>query len=72
MEAGLMEIVRCLYRSWIYYTYFSLYRAIHLGGKSRGNILGEMSGYHCIYRNHATSFISASWGGGASLHPFTA
>src|SRR6218665_3263311 len=35
MEAGLMEIVRSLNSSWIYDTYFSLYRAIH-PGKSRG------------------------------------
>src|SRR6218665_3392759 len=36
MEAGLKEIVRSLYRSWIYDTYFSLYRAIHPGGKNSG------------------------------------
>ena len=36
----LMEIVRSLNRSWIYDTYFSLYRAIHLGE----NVRGEMSG----------------------------
>src|SRR6218665_718635 len=41
MEAGLMEIVRSLNRSWIYNTYFSLYRAIHPGR----NVRGEMSGY---------------------------
>src|SRR6218665_1836482 len=42
METGLMEIVRSLNRSWIYGTYFSLYRAIHPGGNVRE---GEMSGY---------------------------
>jgi|SRR6218665_818435 len=36
MEAGLMEIVRSLNKSWIYDTYFSLYRPIHLGEKSGG------------------------------------
>jgi len=41
MEAVLMEIVRSINRSWICDTYFSLYRAIHTGGKVRG----EMSGY---------------------------
>ena len=41
-----MEIVRSLNRSWIYDTYFSLYRAIQPGGKSGGNIRVEMSGYH--------------------------
>src|SRR6218665_3174980 len=41
MEAGLMEIVRSLNRSWIYDTYFSLYRAIHPGEFGGG----EMSGY---------------------------
>ena len=45
MEAGLMEIVRSLNRNWIFYTYFSLYRPIHPGGKSGR---GEMSGYHKI------------------------
>jgi len=40
MEAGLMEIVRSLNRSWIYDTYFSLYRAIHPGGKVRGKYPG--------------------------------
>ena len=32
---GWMEIVRSLNKSWIYDTYFSLYRAIHLGVKDR-------------------------------------
>src|SRR6218665_1970027 len=32
MEMGLMEIVRSLNGSWIYDSYFSLYRPIHLGG----------------------------------------
>src|SRR6218665_722814 len=40
MEAGWTEIVRSVNRSWIYDTYFSLYRAIHPVGKVRG----EMSG----------------------------
>ena len=40
MEAGLMEIVQPLNRSWIYDTYFSLCRAIHPGGKVRGKISG--------------------------------
>jgi len=30
-EAGLMEIVRSVNRSWIYDSYFSLYRPIHPG-----------------------------------------
>jgi len=34
MEAGLLEIVRSINRSWIYDTYSSLYRAIHPGGMS--------------------------------------
>ena len=38
----LMEIVRSLNRSWIYDTYFSLYKAIHPGespgGISEGNV----------------------------------
>ena len=42
---GLMEIVRSLNRSWICDTYFSLDRAIHPGGKVRG----EMSGYRSPY-----------------------
>src|SRR6218665_2322140 len=36
MEAGLMEIIWSLNRSGIYDTYFSLNRAIHPGGKVRG------------------------------------
>jgi len=36
MEAGLMEIVRSVNISWIYDTYFSLYRANHPGKKSGG------------------------------------
>jgi len=44
-----MEIVRSLNRSLAYNTYFRLYRAIHPGGKVRGeNVRGEMSGYHII------------------------
>src|SRR6218665_848650 len=38
MEAGLMEIVGSLHRNWIYDTYFNLYRAIHPGEKSGGNV----------------------------------
>jgi len=38
MEAGSMKIVRSLNRDWIYDTYFSLYRAIHPGEKSGGNV----------------------------------
>src|SRR6218665_1549663 len=41
MEVGLMDIVRSVNKSWIYDTYFSLYRAFHPGGKVRG----ELSGY---------------------------
>jgi len=42
MEAGLMEVVRSLNRSWIYDTYFSLYRAIHPGEKSGGMSEGNV------------------------------
>jgi len=48
MEAGLMEIVQSLNRSWIDDAYFSLYRStcIHPGGKFWGELSGrEMSGY---------------------------
>jgi len=45
MEAGLMEIVRSLNRSWIYDTYFSLYRAIHPEKAQRKKCPEEMSGY---------------------------
>jgi len=41
MEAGLMEIVRTLNRSWICDAYFILYRPVHLGKSP-----GEMSEYH--------------------------
>src|SRR6218665_1110688 len=41
----LMEIIRSLNRSWIYETYFSLYRAIHPRRKSGGNVRGEMPLY---------------------------
>jgi len=41
MEAGLMEIVRFLNRSWIYDTYFSWYRLIHRGEKSKGKFPGK-------------------------------
>ena len=53
MEAGLMEIVRSMNRSWIYDTYFSLYRAIH----SVRNVRGEMSGGKCpdTYEHTQTS-----------------
>jgi len=47
MEAGLMEIVRSLNRSWIYDTYFSL--CIELF------IRGEMSGYRDKYLTHPTN-----------------
>jgi len=40
MEAGLMETVRSLNRSWIYDTYFSFYRAIHPGEKSGAKCRG--------------------------------
>ena len=41
MEAGLLEIVRSLNRSWIDDdTYFSLYRAIHPGKSSGGKCPG--------------------------------
>jgi len=44
MEAGLMEIVRSLNRSWIYDTYFSLNRLsmeLFIRGKSpEGNVRG--------------------------------
>src|SRR6218665_2082202 len=36
MEAGLMKIVRSVNRSWIYVSYFSLYRPIHPGEMSGG------------------------------------
>ena len=36
-----MEIVRSLNRSWNYDTYFSLYRPIHSGEKSGGNVRGK-------------------------------
>src|SRR6218665_4199975 len=39
-EVGLMETVRSVNRSWIYDSYFSLYRPIYPGG----NVHGEMSG----------------------------
>ena len=39
MEVGLVEIVRSVNRSWLYDSYFSLYRPIHPGG----NVRGEMS-----------------------------
>jgi len=38
MEAVLMNIVRSVNRSWIYDSYFSLYRPIHLGELSWGNV----------------------------------
>jgi len=40
MEAGLMEIVLSVNRSWIDDAYFSLYRYIHPGGKVRGECPG--------------------------------
>src|SRR6218665_633874 len=42
MEAGPMEIVRSLNRSWIYDTHFSLYTPIHPGESS-----GECSREEC-------------------------
>src|SRR6218665_2392818 len=47
MEVGLMEIVRSLNRSLICDTCFSLYRAIHLGGKFRGNFVFIVIIYTC-------------------------
>ena len=44
MEVGLMKKVRSVNRSWIYGSYFSIYRPIH----PRGNVRGELSEYHCI------------------------
>src|SRR6218665_498775 len=41
MEVGLMEIVQSVNRSWIYDSYFSLYRPIHPGEMS----VGELSKY---------------------------
>jgi len=43
MEAGLMEIVRSLNRSWIYDTYFS-YIELFIRGEKSGE---EMSGGKC-------------------------
>jgi len=43
MEAGLMELVLSLNRSWIYDTDFSLYRPIYTGRMSGG----EMSWWKC-------------------------
>jgi len=50
MEAGLMEIVRSVNRSWAYDSYFSLYRPIHPGEMSGGkcpggNVRSELSEY---------------------------
>jgi len=33
-----MEILQSLHSSWIHDTYFSLYKPIHLGEKSGGNV----------------------------------
>jgi len=38
MEAGLMEIVLSVNRSWVDDAYFSLYRPIHPRGKVRRNV----------------------------------
>ena len=46
MEVGLWEIVRSVNRSWIYDTYFSVYRAFHPGERSGEMSGGGMSGYH--------------------------
>ena len=43
-----MEIVRSLNRSWIYDTYFSLYRPIHSEEKSGGNVKGEYPSIHTL------------------------
>ena len=40
-----MEIVRSVNRSWIYDSYFSLYRPIHPGEMSGGNVRAELSEY---------------------------
>ena len=42
-----MEIVRSVNRSWAYDSYFSLYRPIHPGEMSGGNVRGEMSEVNC-------------------------
>src|SRR6218665_545568 len=57
MEAGLMEIVRSLNRSWIYDTYFSLglHRAIHPGGKVRGNVRIPIRSY--FTSKHSAVFL---------------
>src|SRR6218665_393951 len=63
MEVGLMDIVRSVNRSWIYDTWFSLYRAFHPGGKVRGgNIRGEMSGYQfsSIFLTHIFYLLISS------------
>jgi len=49
-----MEIVRSVNRSWIYDSYFSLYRPMHPRGNVRGNCPGEFFEYHkicatCVY-----------------------
>src|SRR6218665_3653211 len=56
MEAVLMEIVGSLNRSLIYNPYFSLYRAIHSGGKVRGKCPGKMCGYPLMHRGSSTTF----------------
>src|SRR6218665_2086970 len=63
MELGLIDIVRSVNRSWIYDTYFSLYRAFHPGGKVRGgNVRGEMSGYQfsSIFLTHTFYLLISS------------
>jgi len=45
MEAGLMEIVLSVNRSWIDDAYFSIGLFIRGGSKSWGNVRGQMSGY---------------------------
>ena len=62
-----MEIVWSLNRSWIYDTYFSLYRAIHsIRGESPGemsgrNVRGEMSGYLVKYSPRLVLRQCRSW-----------
>jgi len=45
-----------LNRSWIYDTYFSLYRAIHPREKSGGNARRKVSGYNVMQRSFDRSF----------------
>jgi len=61
MEAGLMEIVQSLTRSWIYDTYFSFHRAIHPGGMS-----GYRSGLNVLcctvsVNSYSATLIKCQW-----------